>query len=441
MNLLKGFYRAILGTGLLAVAVSAAELRVAAFRADATPAMGEPLIWIQPTTKVEDPLLAKGVVLDDGKHRYVLCSVDWCGLGGSTHLLFRRKAAAAAGTDISRVTIHSVHQHTAPYIDGGAYSLMRTFPNPPLLMSDEYLEAVTDRLAGAVKEAVKRLQPFDSIGVGEARVERVASARRIHDDGKLVTRYSTGAKDPKMAALPEGEIDPAVRTVTLANGGKPLVRLHYYATHPQTFCCDGRVSGDFVNTAREKLEQDEGIPQVYFTGCAGNVTVGKYNDGSEKARAELARQLRKGFDSSIDATRFHKAAALRWKTTDLKLPPKPGIPTDPSALKGKSGVDLYRSAQATAFCMRTEPLTMSLLEIGPARIIHMPGEPMLEFQKYALGVNRSPFLAVAGYGDISPGYLCTDQAFREGGYEPSASNAGPGTEAQIKKAIDKLLRK
>jgi hypothetical protein len=48
-------------------------------------------------------------------------------------------------------------------------------------------------------------------------------------------------------------------------------------------------------------------------------------------------------------------------------------------------------------------------------------------------------VAVAGYGDIQPGYLCTDQAFQEGGYEPSASNAGPGTEARVKAAIRALL--
>ena len=48
-------------------------------------------------------------------------------------------------------------------------------------------------------------------------------------------------------------------------------------------------------------------------------------------------------------------------------------------------------------------------------------------------------MAVAGYGDISPGYLCTDRAFEEGGYEPSAANAGPGTEARVKQAIRRLL--
>ncbi|MCX6636057.1 MAG: hypothetical protein NT090_13405, partial [Acidobacteria bacterium] len=69
--------------------LAAAQLRVAAFRADAKPALGEPLIWVTPAERVADPLWAKGVVLEDGKSRYVLCAIDWCGIGGSTHRMFR----------------------------------------------------------------------------------------------------------------------------------------------------------------------------------------------------------------------------------------------------------------------------------------------------------------------------------------------------------------
>ena len=41
----------------------------------------------------------KGIVLEEGRNRYVLCAVDWCELCNSTHQLFRRKIARAAATD------------------------------------------------------------------------------------------------------------------------------------------------------------------------------------------------------------------------------------------------------------------------------------------------------------------------------------------------------
>ena len=82
-------------------------LRVATFRCDVTPPVDGSFRggWAQPLTKLVDPLWAKGIVLDDGAARYVLCAVDWCVLGNGTHLLWRRKVAERAGTDVSRVAV------------------------------------------------------------------------------------------------------------------------------------------------------------------------------------------------------------------------------------------------------------------------------------------------------------------------------------------------
>ena len=48
-------------------------------------------------------------------------------------------------------------------------------------------------------------------------------------------------------------------------------------------------------------------------------------------------------------------------------------------------------------------------------------------------------VVVAGYGDDGPAYLCPEKAYVEGGYEPSASNVKPESEALLKKAIAALL--
>ncbi len=420
------------------------SLRVAPFRCDVTPELGQPLIWTTPAARVSDPLWAKGILLESGRDRYVLCAIDWCGIGGETDRLFRRKIAAAAGTEIGRVALHAVHQHTAPYVDGGAYRRLASRPDQPLMMSAAFLKRVTDRLAAAVRSAVGRLEPFDEVGAGAAAVAQVASARRIAAaDGKLITRFSSGGRDPALATLPEGAVDALVRTVTLAAAGKPIVRLHYYATHPQTFCCEGTVSGDFVSAAREMLEQEERVPQVYFTGCAGDITAGKYNDGSPEARSALRDRLYAGMRASIASTRLMPAEGVQWRAAGLHLPLK----ADPAAvarlrarLAAPDSVDdAYRAALSLSFGQRKGPLPASALRIGPVRILHLPGEPMLEFQRYAQSLAGGEFAVIAGYGDISPGYLCTDRAFVEGGYEPGASNAGPGTEARVKETIRNLL--
>ena len=66
-------------------------LQVAPFSCDVTLPIGHPLCggWIKPLVIVDDPLLAKGIVLSNGKTRYVLCTVDWCLLQTAAYDTFR----------------------------------------------------------------------------------------------------------------------------------------------------------------------------------------------------------------------------------------------------------------------------------------------------------------------------------------------------------------
>ena len=52
------------------------------------------------------------------------------------------------------------------------------------------------------------------------------------------------------------------------------------------------------------------------------------------------------------------------------------------------------------------------------------------------------FVAMAAYGDYAPGYIGTEVAYSQGGYEtsPSASSVAPGVEAVLMDAIERLLR-
>jgi len=434
----------------LGVAVHASPLRVATFSCDVTPDRGEPLIWAKPLESVESPLLAKGVLLEDGKNRYVLCAIDWCLLSDESELSFRKSLAAGANTDLARIAIQSVHQHAAPYADEGAHRLLDAAPKQLTHLSAKFLDTLRARLEKAVERAAKQLTPFDQIGWGQAKVERVASTRRLRAaDGKIVVRYSTGGKDPKMAEAPEGLIDPMLKTITFARGSKALVRLHYYATHPQTFCCDGRASADFVGSAREDVEREDKVFQIYFTGCAGDVTVGKYNDTSPEAKAGLAQRLKTAMLTAIAETRFSPATNAIWRTSSLMLPLRKDKQFMISECRGwldnpaeNDGHRVYDGAMRIAFIERIKrPIKVSSLQIGSVHILHLPGEPMLEFQLFAQRMKPDDFVAVAGYGDCGPAYICTDAAIEEGGYEPSAANVGEGSEALLKNAIVTLLGK
>lgn len=151
--------------------------------------------------------------------------------------------------------------------------------------------------------------------------------------------------------------------------------------------------------------------------------------------------------AAIAATRFAPATSAVWRTDSLTLPlrgEKDQVtaqsrawlddPTKPDNLR------VYKGAMRLSFIERLgRPITVSSLQIGHFHILDLPGEPMVAFQFYAQQAKPRDFVAVAGYGDCGCAYICTDKAIAEGGYEPSASNVGPGSEARLKNAIQALL--
>lgn len=422
----------------------AATLNVATFQCDVTPPIGH-WLYARPLETVEHPLLAKGVVLEQGGRRYVLCAIDWCVLSGGAHALLRQKLGAGAATDPANTAIQCVHVHTAPILDTDAKRLLADVENPPAYYDPAFLDRVAGDLAEAVRAAVGRLVPCDRLGISQAKVDRVASHRRIMVDGKVRWRGSSGGRNPALAELPEGEIDPFLKTITLAGGKKPIVRLHYYATHPQSFYGDGRATYDFVGMAREKLQEEEGVFQVYFTGCGGDVAAGKYNDGTPEARQGLYERMLAAMRASAAATEYRPAAPIVWRTAEVRFPPKNVPGYDPETFRKdllnpeeKPSRRIW-AARRVAFFERTEPIAINSLEMGDVYVVHLPGEPMLEFQRFAQRQRPDAFVAVAGYGDGSTSYLCTAPSFEEGSYEPGASAVGPGAEQILKAAICRLL--
>jgi hypothetical protein len=448
-RLMQHALRALLAVflSLAADATLAGQSRLATFSCDVTPPLGAPMFCGDALRTIEEPLLAKGVVIHAGGERYVLCAIDWCLLCNGSYQAIRNEIAIAAQTEPSRVAVQTVHQHTAPLVDIDAQQLLADIGDPSPHIEPKALEAIQQRLAAAVRQSLNRFEPFDHIGTGQAPVDRVASTRRFIDTAGKIHGRSSSCKDPAVTALPEGIIDPYLKTITLACGQKPLVRLHYYATHPQSRYGDGRATSDFVGIARERMQKKEGVFQIYFNGCGGDVTAGKYNDGSDKCRAELAERLFAGMEGSIAATKLVAAGVIQWKSHPLVFPRRTDsgftiadcmtCMKDP---KSNPVMKLYQGAMRAASLKRADqPIELSSLHIGDVHILHLPGEPLIEFQLFAQRLKPTEFVAVAGYGDNATGYLCPERAFHEKGYEPSVSIVKPESEGLVKRAMATLL--
>ncbi len=424
-------------------------LRLATFRADVSPPIGSPLCggWIPPVAAIDEPLWAKGLVLEDPSGtRYVLCAIDYCELRNAGNLAARERLAQAVGTTAARVVVQSLHQHNAPLIDPRAQELATSAdPSLQLFNAAAWQQALV-AMGQAAEQAVAKLTPCDTVAVGRATVDRVASSRRVFDEQRVLHVRWSATREPLLQQLPEGHIDPELRTVTFLANQRPLVRLHYYATHPQSFYGDGRVTSDVPGLAREQLEREESVPQIYFTGCAGDVTMGKYNDGSPEARQTLVARLLGGMRAAVANSQPHAVGAIAWRTVPVQLPPRPEAEFSAASASAQlahhaAGPQARSNAALLlAFLERIEqPIDLALLRVGPALLVHLPGEPFIDYQFAAQRLAPEQFVATAGYGDGGPGYVCTARAYSEGGYEPTASFVGPRTEAVLQMALSQLL--
>lgn len=430
-------------------APAAGDIRLATFTVDITPPIGHPLCggWIKPVMGNDDPEIAKGIILKQGDATCVVVVLDWCELRNGAHDLFRDRIAEAVGTTRERVAVQCVHQHNAPLTDSDAQLLLDRLDGAFMHADLDFLEETARAVAGAAKSA-SVWHAVTEVGTSKARVDRVASSRRLlQPDGTIVVRYSS-AKEEKLRGGPEGKIDPYLRTVAFFAGDRPLAYLHYYATHPMSYYGDGMTTWDFVGIARERVQKETGVFQLYFTGCGGDITAGKYNDGTPPRRQELAGRMADAMKASIQAVERGPVGSVEWRVHPIQFP----LRSEPEFAKpyheermGKpeaSAVERFNSAINLAWINRVErgqPIDLTCLVVGAAHIIHLPGEPMVEYQLHAQRSGGVKFVAVAGYADGGPGYVVTAEAYTQGGYEPTASLVAPESEQLLKAAIDELL--
>lgn len=443
---------------LLTSQASAADdvaLEVATFHVDVTPPLGSPLCngGVKPAMKIVTPLTARGIILSGAGKPIVLCAVDWVGIANESHDAFRIAIAEAAGTDEERVTLHTLHQHDAPGSDFATERLLVQHGLGGLYSNADFDLDSMKRIADAVEESLRRSRPVTHVGLGSGRVEKVASNRRIlGPDGRVaLQRQSSGGRNPAARAAPEGTIDPNVRLLSFWNEDKPVAVLTWYATHPQSYYGRGSVNWDFVGMARETREKAlPGIPHVHFNGAGGNVAAGKYNDGSKETRPVLASRLAAGMKLAWETQTKQplEARDVRWKVVPVSMPVRDTLVDEKLLAKITNAKlkdrDRVRAARDLTFLRRTiggHRIPLSCLRLGTARILHMPGELFVEYQLAAQALRPDDFVAMAAYGDYGPGYIGTEIAYTQGGYETGiVSRVAPKVEKVFKDAVRQLLK-
>ncbi|WP_346316395.1 hypothetical protein [Chitinophaga sp. YIM B06452] len=422
-------------------------LRISSFDVDATPSPGTWLVYDKMVNSWDQSLRAKGIVLTGSGKPIVLCVIDWIGIANEGYDEFCKALAEAAGTTPDRVALHALHQHDAPVCDFGAEQWLKKEGMDALGFEGTFSREVIRRLRESVAASLKQLKPVTHIGLGQAEVYKVASNRRIvGPQGKVIASRTSATKDPAVRNQPEGLIDPMVQLVSFWNNDKPLAVLSYYATHPQSYYRTGVANPDIPGVARffRQLAVPDAL-HLHFNGAGGNITAGKYNDGSRENRLVLAERLADGMQRAWKQTVKEKVniSNIRWTTAPVALPPKKSLDTLGRLLHRETSTFIANNVSKLVWLERVKKgrtISISSLRIGTARMVHLPGECFIEYQLAAKAMQPDMFVTVAAYGDYAPGYIGTVAAYEEGGYETGqASAVTPEAEKVLLEAIRKVL--
>ncbi len=405
------------------------------------------------STGVHDPLLSGALALSDGRTALLFSANDVIFISKAVAARARARIEAATGIPRGNILVSATHTHSGPV----TVDYLSNADDPVVPKADPaYLRLLEDGLVEAAVAAWRSARPAEA-GLAVADGSGVGTNRR--DPG--------GPADPQVPVLLARE----------RGGGRPIACLLVYSMHPTVLHEDSTlVSGDFPAMARQRLQAllGAGCPILYHTGPEGNQSprhVTRENSFAEARR--LGGLLADRAARVIPAIRYSDRLALAADRELLDLPRR-SFPAPREAeerlQRARRRLEELRSARAPRQEVRTaecdwfgaeETLTLAraaasgeldrvygtclpaevqALQVGPWRYVGWPGEIFVE---YALEVKqRSPdtWIIALANGELQ-GYIVTEEAAREGGYEASNALFGPESGAAIVAATLALLRR
>jgi len=384
---------------------------------------------------VHDPLYASALILDDGETQIGFCAVDVIFISREITERVRERVQAATGIPGQNLMLSASHTHSGPV------TFSDIFYDPVVPRADpDYISELVEKLVQVYVQAFQNKRAC-TIAITTADGSGVGGNRRSKSD----------AVDPEVPVLvlKDAQTDHIFALSTV------------YCMHPTVLHEDSKLySADFPGYTREyiKRELGEDVILLYHTGPAGNqsprhyVTANTF-DEAQRLGYLLGRRIMEGV-KRLDDRDFAERLKLSVKQAAVMLPKKEFMSVQEAEKKLKAARDKpdeLRRGGAPASHIRTaevdgfgaeenkklaemaagaelEPVYQSVLPaeidvigIGEHCFVFLPGELFVE---YSLMIKeKSPqkaFVASLSNGVLA-GYLVTEEAEKEGGYEASNS--------------------
>ena len=415
-----------------------AGLRAGAAMVNITPTLGCSLaggMRDNIATEIHDELHVRGLVLDNGKTRIAMATIDSCAV--PRNILDRAKEIIAKHTSMpaSHVLLSATHTHSAP----AATHLFQSQADP------KYTDLLAVKIADCIRLCVTRLQPA-RLGYGTGREERLVFNRRFymkpgtipsdpfgHTTDRVLMNPPAGSPNIDRAA---GLTDPEVSVLAVeALDGTPIAVYTSYALHYVGGVGGGHISADYYGAWAESMQRLAGkqfVP-ILANACSGNINgvnflkpgtgvppyfqMRKYADILAAESFRVWRTLEYSSDVEL-------AASIEELSLDTRLPSRDEVDAATKQLGSRSGpyagrADIYarETVIMAAEFPRQVKTFVQALRIGAMGVATYPGEAFVELGLEAKA--RSPFKStmLVELANDYRGYLPTVEGHELGGYE------------------------
>ena len=386
------------------------------------------------STGIHDALLASALFFDDGSEKVLFIGNDILYVPKANVKNARRRISIETGIAPDNIMITATHTHSGPK----TIDVMCSEADPVIPKADmQYVQLMED---GIVKAGIAAYDSAQAAKIGLA----------ITDD----TGIGTNRRDPNGPA----DHNVPVLMVKSADGIKNIACMLVCSMHPTVMHEDSKLaSGDFPGLSRKYLQENilgKDCVVVHHSGPCGNQSpryVTNANTFEEANR--LGRILGTAVEKVLPKIEYQDELTLNVSKQLTDLPKRNFPPVEEAKNKLDKSIERLKSLRRnnapstevrTAECdwfgaeetytlskaaadgrlkkvyEETLPAEIQILSIGKWNFVGWPGEIFVEYSLEVKDKSDNTFVISLANGELQ-GYIVTEQANQEGGYEASNS--------------------
>jgi hypothetical protein len=386
--------------------------------------------------EVYDPLLARVVVLQQGDVKAAVIGVDAFELGMgvdqkiASHLV-------GAGIDETGLLLSPSHIGTTTLSNYGSY--IAVFAQD--LIIDSYEDDCAAKIAGAIREALRKVVPV-RISAGATHAPEVVYNRRfIKPDGTVEMLF---VRPPEIdPALTEQLTDDELQVVRFDTlDGQQLGALVNFGCH--ALCSvdrRGNITADYPRYVADVFQCIAAVPAVFTQGGLGDqVPIERTGLACRRIGRSVGAQALYVFEQ----VRPSESPSLGVYATHVDVPSR--IVAEEPDLEARLSLRNSRPRYQRFLWERyhRNPVIkypIKVVTLQDLAMVNLPGEM---FHDTSLAIKgASPFrqTIVISRASREVGYVPTPEAFKQGGMEPELTGIGETSEAIIRKGAIEFLHR